>query len=175
MNDYRDFKQVRTPQLWMQRHGWWRPWYEFTDGQFSYGKFSFDGLTARAALFETLHNSWKVSNKSIWSFDQVITHTADGKVIGEVTQKWFKSDFNLTLADGSAFTLRRKSIWKGEYAWSDSSGNQIALISQHAFSSKSIRFTVEQQYLNHELTPLLLLLGTHLLFLTQRRAAAAAA
>jgi hypothetical protein len=172
MNDYRDFKQVRTPRLWMQRHGWWRPWYEFTDGQFSYGKMSFDGIMARLVLLETRQDNWKVCNKSNWSFDQVITDTND-ILFGEVTQKWFKSDFSLMLADGNTFTLKHKSAWRGDYGWLDGAGNQMATISQHAFSSKSIRFAVEPQYLTHQHLPLLLLLSTHLLFLTQRRAAAA--
>ena len=172
MNQFRSFTQVRTNQLWMQRHGFWKPWYDFTEGQFSYGKLSYDGTMMRTAIIETADEHWRIIRKSIWSDAQVINNMQN-QPIGEISREGLKSNFRLVLNDGFEVTFKRTSIWKGNYHWADVTGQVLAETTQHAFSSRYVRFNIDQLQMTVLHLPVLLITGAHLINRINQRAAAA--
>jgi hypothetical protein len=52
-------------ELTVIRHGFFRSWYELTDGQFIYGKLSYVGWTRPTAILETASNRWEIVPKGL--------------------------------------------------------------------------------------------------------------
>jgi hypothetical protein len=77
MDQFRSFDQLRAPELLVLRHGFLRPWYELTDGQFSYGKLTYTSALKRACTLETASGNWTVKRKS-WLGRKFIIEQPDG-------------------------------------------------------------------------------------------------
>lgn len=172
MEQFRNFDQVRTHELWLQRHGFWKPWYELTDGQFSYGKLSYEGILRTTSVMESLTETWKVKRKKTWADVHYITNLQDEN-LGEISKPLFSADFNLQFSNGLFLKYKRTSVWKGRYSWVDAQGIVIAETRHQFFSARFLKFIIDPLHLKDAHLPLLLLLAGNLNLLMQRRAAAA--
>jgi hypothetical protein len=174
MDQFRSFDQLRVTELPVLRHGFWRPWYELTDGQFSYGKLTYIGALKRNCTLETANGSWTVKRKS-WLGRKFIIEQPDGMEIGLITPQVWCRKINLTLNNGLTATFYNKKILSHNYTWVSEQLGDILNVQTKFWSWKKpfiVKIDPDLIKKTPEL-PLLALLGINLVLLKQAEAAAA--
>jgi hypothetical protein len=174
MDQFRSFDQLRVTELPVLRHGFWRTWYELTDGQFSYGKLTYLGALKRNCVIETAGGSWRVKRKS-WLSRKCIIEQPDGMEIGLITpQRWCRK-VNISMNNGLTATFYNKKILSHNYTWVSEQLGDILQMQTKFWSLKRpfiAKIDLDMIKKVPEL-PLLALLGVNLVLLKQAEAAAA--
>lgn len=173
MEYYRNFDQLRTTGLPVIKHGFWRPWYELTDGQFTYGKLTYTNAFKNCCLLETATGSWNIRRKGLLSRKLVIEQPAGEEIGMVVPQRWCRK-IQLSLNKGFTATFFNKKVLSHNYTWVSEQYGDI-LVVQTKFWSWKRPFVVQ---IEPEMAktvphlPLLALMGINLVLLKQAEAAA---
>jgi len=175
MNDYRSFDQLRTNELSVIRHGFWRPWFELTDGQFCYGKLSYDGLWKVGAILESAQKTWIIKSKGIFSRVLLINDT-DGMQIGTITPEIWSRKTMLSLDDGFEAVYLNKKVFTRTFSLINTQYGDLLNIKQESWKLKTpFKVFLEPDVLKNIPNPsLLTLLGINLVLQNQKKAAASA-
>lgn len=175
MDQFRSFDQLRTNQLTVLRNGFFRPSFELTDGQFSYGKLSFPNLWKTTVLLEAEKQTWTVKRKGIFS-RLLIIYDNNGMELGVVTPEVFKRTVKLSMNNGfEAAYLYKKIITRTFSLTSDQYGDILDIKTVVWGVKKPFEITADLDKLKKlPEMPLLALLGVNLILMKQRQAAAAA-
>ncbi|MFA6246087.1 MAG: hypothetical protein WC615_04045 [Mucilaginibacter sp.] len=171
--DQRDFAQVKTTELFITRHGWFKREYELTDGQFVYAKLSYRSNFKRDAIIELPQNSWTIKRKG-WFNRTLLLNLGEDDTIGNLIPETWKRDFNLKLDDGFEATYLYKKLFSKSLVLTNGQLGDIFQITQKAFSIKQ-PFTVTIDLItkpdNMPPLPLLIMIGLHVILLRQQQAA----
>lgn len=174
MEYYRNFDQLRVTELPVLRHGFWRPWFELTDGQFSYGKLTYTSALKRSCFLETATGSWVVKRKR-WLSRKFIIERADGTEIGMITPELWSRKVHVELNDGFTAKFSNKKLLSRTCTWvSEKYGDMLNVQSKVFSYSRPFIVHIDLdaiKALPH--LPLLALLGINLVLLKQAEAAAA--
>lgn len=174
MDQFRSFDQLRVTELLIIRHGFWRPWYELTDGQFSYGKLTYIGALKRTCTLETYSGSWTIRRKS-WVGRKFIIEQPEGIEIGLITPEIWSRKITLELNKSLTVTFYNKKILSRTCTWVNDQLGDILNIEAKLWSWKQpfiVKIDPDMIRKVPEL-PLLALLGINLVLLKQAEAAAA--
>jgi hypothetical protein len=175
MEQFRSFDQLRVAELPVLRHGFWRPWYELTDGQFSYGKLTYIGALKCNCILETADGSWMIKRKNWLGRKFIIEQPQSGIEIGLITPETWCRKISLDMNNGLTAKFYNKKIISHNYTWVSEQLGDILNV-QTKFWSRKRPFIVkiEQDMVKKipELS-LLALLGVNLVLLKQAEAAAA--
>lgn len=175
MNDYRSFDQLRTNELLVIRHGFWRPWFELSDGQFCYGKLSYNSLWKTASVLESAQKTWIIKRKGIFSRALLINDT-DGMLAGTITPEIWSRKTMLNLADGFEAVYLNKKIFTRTFSLINTQYGDLLNIKTESWKLKTpFKVFIEPAIIkNIPNLPLLALLGVNLVLQSQERAAASA-
>lgn len=172
--DQRDFAQVKTNELFITRHGFWKREYELTDGQFVYAKLGYRSNFKRDAIIELPQNSWTIKRKG-WFNRTLLLNRGEDEPIGNIIPETWKRDFNLQLDNGFEATYLYKKLFSKSLALTNTQLGDILQITQKAFGIKQ-PFTVTIDLVtkpdNMPPLPLLVMIGLHVILLRQQQAAA---
>jgi hypothetical protein len=175
MNQFRSFDQLRTNELSVLRHGFFRPWYELTDGQFCYGKLTYTALLKRVCVIETDQGAWTIKRKGFMSRILLIEQP-EKETIGSITPELWSRKIALSMNNGFEAIFLNKKILSRTHTWiSDQYGDIVNIESKLWSWGKPFKVNIDLNLLKSVPTlPLLALLGIHLILLKQAKAAAAA-
>ena len=176
MEQFRDFSQVRTNTLTVLRYGFFRQWYELTDGQFIYGKIStiYQLFKRQKNVLESAKGSWVISAAGLFSRTLLI-NTDEDQNIGVIKPDAWGRKTTITLNDGSMFVLTTKNLFSKTFTLANDQYGEILTIEQKLWSfKKPFVISIDQNLLKSiPLIPQLALLGVNLILLRQAQAAAA--
>ncbi|RYU91599.1 hypothetical protein EWM62_06570 [Mucilaginibacter terrigena] len=174
MNDLRNADQLRTNELFIARHGFWKPEFELTDGQFVYAKLSYRSNFKRDAIIELPQNSWTIKRKG-WFNRTLLLNRGEDEPVGNLVPEIWKRDFNLLFDTGFEATYLCKKLFSKSITLTNSQLGDILHITQKPFAVKQ-PFTVTIALLktpeNMPPLPLLIMIGLHVIMLRQKQAAA---
>ena len=175
MNDYRSFDELRTNELSVTRYGFWRPWFELTDGQFCYGKLSYEGVWKSAIILETGKKTWIIKRKSLFSRAMLIYDT-DGMQAGTVTPEIWSGKIKLSLNNGFEAVYLNKKVFTRTFSLIDTQQADLLNIKAETWKIKTLfKVFIEPEALKNTADlPLLTLLGIKLILLRRKQAAASA-
>jgi hypothetical protein len=175
MNDFRNFDQLKTTELFVTRHKWFFPYYELTDGQFVYGKLSYKSHWRRYAVIETAEGRWTIKHKGLFNRTMLINQDED-KTIGTIEPQRWKRDTLLKLDNGFEATYLYKKLFTKALTLASAAQGDILQIIQKPFGIKTpfkIQVDASPQKVKLNI-PLFILIGVNLILLRQAQAAAAA-
>ena len=175
MNDYSNFDQLRTNELSVLRHGFFKSYFELTDGQFYYAKLSQLSIWKPIMLIETAQGSWVIKRKHLFSRTIFIQQPED-VIAGTVTPELLSRKINLTMNDGFEAKFLAKAFFTRTYTWVSDQYGDILEIKPSLWSWKNaFKVTINLNLLKDiPALPLLPLLGVNLILLKQSQAAAGA-
>ncbi|MES2277399.1 MAG: hypothetical protein V4592_15350 [Bacteroidota bacterium] len=175
MDNYRSFDLLRTGELTVIRHGWFRPWYELTDGQFMYGKLSYAGWLRRTATAEVAGNSWIIKCKGAFSRSLFIKKS-ETEIIGEIKPEIWTRKIRVAMNNGFDAVFTAKKLFCRTFSLTNDQYGDMFSIEPNIWKFKTpFRVTFNQTYLKTiPDMPLLMLTGIYLVLLRQQQAAAAA-
>lgn len=173
MNIYRPFDLLRADELIVIRHGWFRPWYELTDGQFIYGKLTYPGWLKRKAMLETAGDSWMIVPKG--AFSRIMYINKSDNIIGEIKPETWTRRINITMNNGFTAIFITKKILSRIFTFSNDQFGDMFNIDPKVWKfTTPFRITFNQSYLKTiPDMPLHMLVGIYLVLLRQQHAAAA--
>ncbi|UOE46845.1 hypothetical protein MTO98_20800 [Mucilaginibacter sp. SMC90] len=174
MDQFRSFDQLRVTELPVLRHGFWRPWYELTDGQFSYGKLTYTGALKRRCTIEVAGVIWMIKRRN-WTSRKLIIEQPDGMEMGLITPEVWSRKVTLHLNNGLTATFYNKKIFSRTCTWVNEHLGDILNVETKVWSRKQpfiVKIDPDMIKKVPEL-PLLALLGINLVLLKQAEAAAA--
>ncbi|MBW4891386.1 hypothetical protein KXQ82_16780 [Mucilaginibacter sp. HMF5004] len=166
---YTSFKTIKNPAIRLKSIGWWRPWYQLTDGQLIYGKMYYDGFFRTRSICETDTDTWVFERAGV--FSRSIKISNQGEVIGQLKMGMF-CKASLLMNDGFEAEFSRDSVWKRGFSWNTMRFGEIVKMKQGVWG-RCIDITLDPNTSKIDLVPLLCFLGAHFMFLKQRQAAAA--
>lgn len=178
MNDFRNFDQLRTNELYIQKHKWFFPYFELTDGQFVYAKLSYKGTFKRYAIIETAEGTWTAKRAGFFSRALNI-NLGEEKTIGQVVPEVWKRNVAIRMDNGFEGTFLYKKLFTNTMFFTSSITGDLFQLKHKAFGiSKPFEIELDK---NHQRStqndapplPLLILLGVNLILLRQAQAAAA--
>jgi len=175
MNDYRSFDQLRTNELSVIRHGFWRPWFELSDGLFCYGKLRYEGVWKPAMILEADKKTWIIKRKGLFSRVMLIYDT-DGMEAGTVMPEVWSGKIKLSLNNGFEAVYLNKKLFTRTFSLISSQGTDLLNIKAEVWKLKTLfKVFIEPDALKRtDDLPLLTLLGINLILLRRKQAAAAA-
>jgi len=162
METYKDFTSIETNELIAIRNGFFNPVFTITDGNFMYGKVILNKTSKALPVLETLGESWTLKRQSIFGDRTLHILNAVGEPVGTVTN----GDTYLKMADGFDAYLAGP--------WFDTQHNKLVAWKQSSYSyRKPFKITVDRSLVKTmKEMPLLVLLGTYLIFLEYTRSLA---
>ncbi|WP_183562901.1 hypothetical protein [Mucilaginibacter sp. SP1R1] len=175
MEQFRSFDQLRTNELSVNRNGFFRPSFNLTDGQFSYGKLSYASIWKTVTILETAQQTWTIKRKGIFSRTLIITGQNDeelGMVIPEVWSRKIKLNMN----NGFDAEFFNKKLFTRTFSLVNDSYGDILSIKTGLWSFKTpfaITFNLDLLKSIPNL-PLMALLGVNLILIKQAQSAATA-
>lgn len=167
MNEYTDFDILQTGELAVLRKGLFKPVFEFTDGQFIYGKLITNN--GKKPVLETAKESWILRREGRLFKKTLLISNAAGSSIGLVND----GDRFLRLNNGFEATLALigggRTVVSG--SWKNAEfGDLISFKQSFTSYKKPYKITFDKGFLKHtNEIPLLTLLGTYIAFLKQTR------
>lgn len=156
-----------TNELTVKRSGFWRPTYELTDGQYSYGMLRYEGSWRPKAVIETADGIWIVSRRSA---KVAAIKSIEGESVAEKTESFWSSEIKFSAYDGFTARLVRPSIWKSTMFWAAEDGTEIVNLKTRMFQMPVISIHVQARQNRWLLMLAFLALDNHLK--RQRQAAA---
>lgn len=173
-NYFRSFDQLRVNELTVIRHGFFRPWYELTDGQFMYGKLSYMGWLRRMAVLQTAHTNWQIAPKGLFSRVLYINSSA-AENIGSVKPEVWTRKIKLSMNNGFEGIFTTKKVFCRTFTFTNDQNGDMFSVTPNIWKFKtpfSISFTQDMSKIIPEL-PMYMLTGVYLVLLRQQQAAAA--
>jgi len=162
MDQFRSFDQLRTNELSVLRHGFFKLWFELTDGQFWYGKLSYGSLWKTTFILET--------DKKTWISDAEVAN------LGSVTPEVWSRKVILRMNDGFEAIYLNKKLFTRTFNLTSNQLGDILNIQSALWSFKTpFKVSLDLDMLKKiPNLPLLALLGVNLLLIKQAKAANAA-
>jgi hypothetical protein len=173
MEVYRNFSQLKTNELSVVRHGFLHPWYEFTDGEFCYGKLSYDNLWRLDFLLETQNSTWALKRRSLFHRTFLIEEFS-GSDSGKVTSRIGSRKLMLNMIDGFEATFFNKRVFTNTFTFTNiQHGNLLVVRSQFANFAVPFKVFIDLNKLKDmpKLIPTLALLGVGLILIKQTKTA----
>ncbi|MBD1394727.1 hypothetical protein [Mucilaginibacter glaciei] len=173
MNEFRNFDQVKTAELFVKRHKWFFPYFELTDGQFVYGKLSYKNNYKRYAIIETADGFWTIKMKGLLKRNLLI-NKGDDETIGTLIPATWKRDILLEMENGFKATYLYKKFFARSLTLSHDMYGDIINLKQEWWSfSKPFTVTYDPSVKTNDMPPipLLALIGLHLTLIRQAQAA----
>lgn len=168
---YTAFNLLKATELTLIRRSFFFPWYELTDGQYTYGKLSYQGFFRRTALIELANTSYLVEFEGF--FSRTLRISNNGELIGKVQLGMF-TNATLMMHDGFEAQFKFNSIWNRTYTWNTTRFGEIVKLKEALLSySKTVTINIDPNSANISMVPLLCFLGSHLIILRRRRKRAA--
>ncbi|MFD0794493.1 hypothetical protein ACFQZX_12775 [Mucilaginibacter litoreus] len=177
MNDLRDFNNARTSEMFIMRHNWWKPYYELTDGQFLYGRLSYNGVFKRYAIIESVEGTFTIKRKSLIGRNMLL-NKGEEETIGEMIPSIWKRDVGIQMNNGFEANYLFKKLFSRAYTLTSNSYGDLLEIKQVPFGIKkpfAITFKNETYNTFKFDVPLLTMIGVHFMLYRQAQAAAAGA
>ncbi|TSD67086.1 hypothetical protein FFF34_006750 [Inquilinus sp. KBS0705] len=174
-NDFRNFDQLKTNELFITRHKWFKPYYELTDEQFIYGKLYRKSLFSRRATIETAEGTWTIKCKGLFKRSSLIVKGED-ETIGTLIPATWKRNIDLQMDNGFRAFFNYKKLFSMAYVLTHEMYGDILQIKQKAFGIKKpyvITFDQTLQISDRPPLPLLMLIGVNAMLIRQEQAAAA--
>jgi len=175
MSDFRNFDRLKTNELFITRHGWFKPYYELTDGQFIYGKLHYKKRLSRRATIETAEGSWTIRCKGWFKRSSLINKGEDETIGTLIPAKWSRN-IDLEMDNGFKAFFNYKKLFSRAFVLTHEMYGDIFQIKQKAFSiKKPYLIAVDQtlQVSDRPPLPLLILIGINAMLIRQEQAAAA--
>ena len=175
MSDFRNFDQLKTNELFIARHGWFKPYYELSDGQFIYGKLYYKSRFIRRATIETAEGYWTVRCKG-WFKRSLLINQGENETIGTLIPAKWNRNIDLQMDNGFTAFFNYKKLFSRAFVLTHEMYGDIFQIKQKAFSIKKPYFiTIDQtlQINGSPPLPLLILIGVNAMLIRQEQAAAA--
>ena len=144
-------------ELFVTRNGWFYPHYELTDGQFIYGRISYQGGLRRYTVVDTLVGSWKIKRKG-WFSRTLLINAMDDKTIGTLVPEIWVRDFTLEMNSGFKGIYRYTSLFSRQFVLTVDGYGDIMLITQKLFSIKKPFNVTASTNLPKNMPPLALLI-----------------
>ena len=175
MENYRPLDQIRVNELTVIRHGFVRPYYTVTDGQFVYGRLSYTGWFRPKGNLESAHNSWQITPKGLFSRVLLINTGDIDQIIGEVKPEAWSRKIKLEMTNGFDAFFTVKKLFSRTYTMMNAQHGEIFNIETKLWKMKvPFKITFEPAVAKSITDmPLLLLLGVYLVLMRQQQAAAA--
>ncbi|HMG09699.1 MAG TPA: hypothetical protein VK609_14400 [Mucilaginibacter sp.] len=175
MDQFRSFDQLRTNELSVLRHGFFKLWFELTDGQFWYGKLSYGSLWKTTFILETDKKTWIIKRKGILKQTFLISD-AEGANLGSVTPEVWSRKVILRMNDGFEAIYLNKKLFTRTFNLTSNQLGDILNIQSALWSFKTpFKVSLDLDMLKKiPNLPLLALLGVNLLLIKQAKAANAA-
>lgn len=175
MDQFRSFDQLRTNELSVTRNGFFRPSFELTDGQFSYGKLSYGNLWKTTMILESAQKTWVIKRKAIFNRSFLI-RDRDEMEIGIVTPELFSRSVKLSLNNGFEASFQYKKLLTRTFSLvSEQYGDILGVKAAMWSFKKPFNVSVDLDKLKTiPDMPLLALLSVNLILIKQAQAANAA-
>ena len=169
MSYYRNIEALLTNEIIIKREGFWRPTYQFTDGQYSYGLLRHEGFWRPKVVIETAGHNW-VTDSSKWKNRAV--KTEKGEVLANLNHNFWGTKITFTGNDGFTATFEKPSIWKGLTIWKTADGFELLSFEARLFKLPVIKINPKAK--QNKWLLMLAFLALEISLETQKRAAAAA-
>lgn len=176
MDNYRSFDQIRVSELTVIRHGWFRPDYELTDGQFSYGSLVYNGFFRLSAVMEIANKSWTIKRKGAFSRVLFFDDTQTGERFGEIKPEMWSRKISITLSNGFRAYFSNKKIFSRTFTVFTELDGDLITIEPAIWKFKTpfkVNFDPSIVKKVPDM-PFLILSGVYLALMRQQQAAAAA-
>jgi hypothetical protein len=176
MNDFRNFDQLKTNELFITRHKWFKPYYELTDGQFIYGKLYYKSCFSKRATIETAEGLWTIKCKGLFKRSSLINKGED-ETIGTLLPATWKRNIDLEMDNGFKAVFNYKKLFSMAFVLTHEMYGDILNIKQKALGIKKpyfITFDKTLQISDRPPLPLLMLIGVNAMLIRQQQAAAVA-
>jgi hypothetical protein len=176
MDQFRSFDQLRTNELSVIRHGFFKLWYEFTDGQFCYGKLNYGSIWKPTYILEIANKTWIVKRRKGMFSRAFLIDDADGNNIGTITFEILSGKILLNMNNGFEATYLRKKIFTRTLSLTSTQYGDLLDIKLQVWHFKTpFKVSVDLDKLkNVPDLPLLALLGINLILIEQVKAAKSA-
>jgi len=172
MEAYRNFSQLKTNELSVVRHGFLHPWYEFTDGEFCYGKLSYDNLWRLEFTLETENSTWILKRRNIFHRTFLIEEFSGNR--GKVTSKLGSRKLRLHMIDGFEAAFFNKRVLTNTFTFTNTQHGDLLIVrSQFANFAIPFKVFIDLNKLKDmpKLIPTLALLGVNLILIKQTKTA----
>jgi hypothetical protein len=175
MEQFRSFDQLRTNQLIIIRNGFFRPSFELSDGQFSYGKLSYGNIWKTTMILESAQKTWIIKRKAIFSRTLLIKDVNEIE-LGAITPEILSRKVKLSMNNGFEAVYAYKKLFTRTFSLtSDQYGDILSVKTAMWGFKKPFEVSVDLDKLKTiPDMPLLVLLGVNLILIKQAQAAAAA-
>jgi hypothetical protein len=175
MNDFRSFDQLRTNELVILRKGFFRPTFELSDEQFSYGKLSYASMWKTKMILESAQKTWFIKRKAIFSRTWLIKDKNEME-LGAVTPELLSRKVKVSMNDGFEAMFSYKKLFTRTFTLvSDQHGDILSIKTAMWGFKKPFEVSVDLDKLKKiPDMPLLALLGVNLILIKQAQAAASA-
>jgi hypothetical protein len=175
MDTFRSFDQLRTNELSVIRHGFFRPSFDLTDGQFVYGKLSYGNLFKTIMILESAQNKWFIKRKRIFSRTLLIKDTNEME-LGAITPEILSRKVKLSMNNGFEAMYAYKKLFTRTFSlMSDQYGDILGVKANMWGFKKPFDVSIDLDKLKSiPDMPLLALLGVNLILIKQAQAANAA-
>lgn len=173
-NYFRPFDQLRVSELTVNRIGYFRPFYELTDGQFIYAKLSAIGWFRPTMILEMAGNRWEITAKGFFNRTLSINKSETGN-IGSVKPEAWTRKINLNMNDGfQAYFMSKKTFSRTVFFTSDQYGDMFSIDPNLWKFKTPFRVTFNPDMLKQlPDLPMYMLIGIYMILLRQQQAAAA--
>ncbi|RFZ90920.1 hypothetical protein D0C36_18395 [Mucilaginibacter conchicola] len=175
MNDFRDFGSARTSEMFVTRIGWWRPYYELSDGQFIYARLSYKGTFKRYAIIDSAADTFTIKRKSLISRTLMFNRGED-ETIGELQPSAWKRDVELKMNNGFEAIYLFKKLFSRAYTLTSNAYGDILDVKQIAWGIKkpfTVSFAADNYQQGKPDVAVLTMIGVHFILYRQQQAAAA--
>ncbi|WDF75302.1 hypothetical protein ACFGVS_02340 [Mucilaginibacter sp. AW1-7] len=175
MEQFRSFDQLRTNQLIIIRNGFFRPSFELSDGQFSYGKLSYGNIWKTTMILESAQKTWIIKRKAIFSRTLLIKDVNEIE-LGAITPEILSRKVKLSMNNGFEAVYAYKKIFTRTFSLTNDQYGDILSVKTAVWGfKKPFEVSIDLDKLKSiPDMPLLVLLGVNLILIKQAQAAAAA-
>jgi len=154
----------------VKRESFWRPVYQLSDGQYSYGLLKHEGVWRPKITIETAEQNWIIEGTERKNRQ---VKTEKGEVLATVVRNFWDSKVTFTGNDGFTATFEKPSVWKGLTIWKAADGTELVRIEPRIFKTPTIK--INHKVKQNKWMLMLAFLALEISLERQRRAAAAAA
>jgi hypothetical protein len=169
---YNTLDTRKVTELNVVRHGWLNPEYDLTDGNYSYGKMKYTGISKRRPVAETGTEQWRFVFEGFTRRDFIILDK-NGAQIGKLTRELFSRTNLLTMETGFTAHFRHTSFFSRTSVW-EADGYGTIMHIKNPFFAARYPVTIAQSATPQALMPLLIFLGVHRIIVDQQKKAMAA-
>lgn len=169
MSYYRDIEALLTNEIIIKREGFWKPTYQLTDGQYSYGLLRSEGTWRPKLVMETAKQNWIIAGMK-WKRREITTEK--GEALATLTRNFWDTKIIFTGNDGFTATFEKPSIWKGLTIWKAANGMDLVSIEPRVIKTSVIK--INEKAKQNKWLLMLAFLALVLSLERQRHAAAAA-